>query len=193
LPLAGLGKRSEVTLVRRWAAVVATLPLLLAGCSDDPQPKFEPPPSNSPSESESSSPQPQAWEVKSEKGAVAFAKHWMGVLSGAMNGSGETSALRDISAPDCELCEDFAQRLDRIRSSGGFYRSDGWRVLQAVPVDDMPSGQGAVALRMLQSAESLRESNDSKIIRNPASRATWSTRMEWRRGEWLLTDLELEQ
>jgi hypothetical protein len=179
--------------IRRYVVAAVLLPLLATGCSDDPQPKFEPSPSDSPSEPTSDPAQPKAWEVKSDKGAVAFATHWMDVLSGAMNGSGDTSALRDISAPECELCEDFAQRLDRIRSSGGFYRSDGWRVLQAVPVNHMPSGQGAVALRMFQSAETLRESNDSKVIHNPASRATWSTRMEWRGGEWLLTDLELEQ
>jgi hypothetical protein len=172
--------------------VVAVAPLLLAGCSDDPQPRFEQSPSDSPSESSSDPAEPKAWEVKSEKGAVAFAEHWMDVLSSAMNG-GDTSALRDISAPECELCGDFAQRLDRIRSSGGFYRSDGWKVVQAVTVQEMPSGQGAVALRMFQSAETLRESEGSKVIRHPASRATWSTRMEWRQGAWILTDLELEQ
>jgi hypothetical protein len=180
-----------VTPVRRWVAVAVVLPVLAAGCSDDPEPKFEPSPS--PTESTSSAaPEPKAWEVKSEAGAVAFAKHWIDVLANVMKG-GNTADLRAISAPQCVLCEDFAQRLDRIRESGGFYRSDGWRVLQAVPVEGMPRGQGAVALRMFQSAETLRESADSKVVHHPASRATWSTRLAWRRGAWTLTDLELEQ
>jgi hypothetical protein len=181
-----------VTLVRRWLATAVVVPLVVAGCSDDPQPKFDSSPSPSPSESTSAAAEPKAWEVKSEAGAVAFAKHWMDVLSAAMNGGG-TSSLRALSAPECELCEDFAQRLDRIRAEGGFYRSSGWRVLHVVPVEDMPNGQGAVALRMFQSAETLRESADSQVVRNSASRGTWSTRMAWRRGEWTLTNLELEQ
>ena len=74
---------------RRWMAAAVCVPLLaVGGCSDDePEPKFAP--SESPSPTESSTPAPEAWEVKSEDGAVAFAEHWVDVFNEA-HGSGET-------------------------------------------------------------------------------------------------------
>ncbi len=78
-----LGKRSDVTVVRRWVATAVVVPLLAAGCSDDPEPRFEPSPSPSPTESTSEPAEPEAWEVKSEAGAVAFAKHWIDVFNEA--------------------------------------------------------------------------------------------------------------
>ena len=68
-----------MTVVRRWVATAVVVPLLATGCSDDPEPRFEPSPS--PTESTSAAAEPEAWEVKSEEGAVAFARHWMDVRS----------------------------------------------------------------------------------------------------------------
>ena len=72
-----------MTVVRRWVATVVVVPLLAAGCSDDPEPRFESSPSPSPTESTSAAAEPKAWEVKSEAGAVAFAKHWIDVFNEA--------------------------------------------------------------------------------------------------------------
>ena len=68
---------------RRWMAAAVCVPLLaVGGCSDDdPEPKFAP--SESPSPTDTSTPEPEAWEVKSEDGAVAFAEHWVDVFNQA--------------------------------------------------------------------------------------------------------------
>ncbi len=79
-----------MTVVRRWVATAVVVPLLAAGCSDDPEPRFEPSPSPSPTESTSEPSEPKAWEVKSEKGAVAFAKHWIDVFNEARQGGRDT-------------------------------------------------------------------------------------------------------
>ncbi len=84
----------------------------LAGCTDDPQPRFEEP-TESPSASESTSSaaaEPEPWEEKSKAGAVAFARHWVEVFNEAQT-SGETAALRNaISAR-------WLAELSRISSS----------------------------------------------------------------------------
>ena len=92
--------------VRRCVVAAVVLPLMAAGCSDDPQPKFEPSPSDSPSQSTSDPAEPKAWEVKSEKGAVAFAKHWIDVFNAAME-TGDTTALADLSSDACKSCTYF--------------------------------------------------------------------------------------
>ncbi len=58
-----------MTLVRRWVAVAVVVPLLMAGCSDDPEPTFEEPTETpSPTETTSEPSEPEAWEVRSEAG-----------------------------------------------------------------------------------------------------------------------------
>ena len=178
--------------VRRWVATLAALPLLAVGCADDPEPKFEPSPSPSPTESTSAADSPKPWEVKSEKGAVAFAKHWIDVFNEAMHDN-DTARLRAISDPRCAICEDFADRLDRIDAAGGFYRSSGWTVVAAVPVPAASTGEAGVSLRIREGAAVARESAIARVIRTHAARSTWSSRMKWEAGHWSLTELRLVQ
>lgn len=180
--------------VRRGvAALVTSLVVGLgAGCSD-PEPNIGPASeSPAPSVSETASPEAAPWEEKSRKGAVAFAEHWIQTLSVAMSDP-STDAIRELSDPACELCMDFADRLDRIRDGGGFYRSAGWRVLQAVPRKGLPSNRASVALRIRAASEIFREGGDSSVTRNPGFTATWTSEMKWLDDGWLLTKLELEE
>ena len=73
-----------MTFGRRWLAAAVCVPLLAVGCSDEePTPKFAPSESPSPSETTTPTAEPEAWEVKSEDGAVAFAEHWVDVFNDA--------------------------------------------------------------------------------------------------------------
>ncbi len=59
--------------------------MALAGCTDEPKPRFEEP-TETPSASESTSSaaaEPEPWEEKSKAGAVAFAKHWVDTFNDA--------------------------------------------------------------------------------------------------------------
>jgi hypothetical protein len=179
-----------VTVVRRWVATAVVVPLLVAGCSDDPEPRFEPSPSPSPTESTSEPAQPQAWEVKSEAGAVAFAKHWIDVFNEAMP-TGDTRKLESLSEPACKTCTAFAKRLESIYASGGFYESPGWRILQADASDNMPAGRAVLALRVRQGSERYKDTADSKIVENRASKASYSANLVWTGGTWRVRELRL--
>ena len=180
-----------MALGRRWVAAVA-LVLVAGGCADDePQPEFEPSAESSATASDTSSPDPaakQPWEKKTEAGAVAFAKHWVDVFSTAVN-SGTSEPLRRISAPACTACEAIVTRIDSIAADGGYYETPGWRVVHAVPSDGSPVGKTEVVLRVHQGKEKFKESADSKVMRNPSSRATYSAVLEWQAGAWLMSDL----
>ena len=179
-----------MTPVRRWVATLVVVPLLVAGCSDDPEPRFEESPSPSPSESTSAAAEPKAWEVKSEAGAVAFARHWMDVFNEAMP-TGDTRQLNALSEPACKTCSAFAKRLESIYDNGGFYKSPGWRILQADASDKMPAGRAVLALRVLQGAERYKDTGDSKVVENRASRASYSANLIWTRGSWRVQELRL--
>ena len=96
-----------MTVVRRWVATAVVVPLLAVGCSDDPEPRFEPSPSPSPTESTSEPSEPKAWEVKSEEGAVAFAKHWIDVFNEAA-ATGETEELTSLTGPTCQIVSELS-------------------------------------------------------------------------------------
>lgn len=182
-----------MTIGRRRGPAAALLVVAVVGlsaCSDDPEPTFAPP-SSSPSATESASgPVKEPWERKTDAGAVAFAKHWMATFSEAMN-SGDTTPLLALSAADCQICADFATRLDSINSAGGFYEGDGWTVTEAVPAPNPGEDAAIVALRIREGAERVRESADAEVVEHESAMSSWSAHLEWTNGEWRMADLEL--
>lgn len=107
--------------VRRTTAAVLAAGLLLAGCSDDPEPRFEPTESPSPAESSSSAaPESQSPED--------FIREWF-ELNTEMQNTGETDAFLAASK-DCATCSDLADRVDRIYTAGGAIRIRWQRVVR---------------------------------------------------------------
>jgi hypothetical protein len=177
-----------VTPVRRWVAVAVVLPVLAAGCSDDPEPRFEPSPS--PTESTSSAaPEPKAWEVKSEAGAVAFAKHWIDVFNEATR-SGDAGEVRAASTETCGTCSRFADGIDDLYQGGGSIESQGWKVVQAVPTSSMVISKPRIALRIRQSPQRVTQKN-GEVRSFPGGRETFSARLVWTDSQWLMNDLVL--
>ena len=128
--------------------------------------------------------------MKSEAGAVAFAKHWVDVFNEAMP-TGETRQLQSLSAPSCKTCTAFAQRLESIYASGGFYKSPGWRILQADASNNMPAGRAILALRVLQGSERYKDTADSRLVENRATKASYSANLVWTRGTWRVQEFRL--
>jgi hypothetical protein len=176
-----------VRFVRRYVVAAAVLPLLATGCSDDPQPKFEPSPSDSPSESNSDPAEPKAWEVKSEKGAVAFATHWIDVFNGAA-ASGDTEPLTELSSPACQTCMNFVALIDGIYADGGQYKSAGWAVIGTSSADGLPANQGSVAMRIRQPAERITRPGQP-AERHESATVTYSARLGWEDGQWQMQRL----
>ena len=113
------------------AASLVVAVMALAGCTDEPEPRFEEP-TETPSASDSTSPaaaEPEPWEEKSKAGAVAFAQ--IGSSTSTMR-LGE----RRYGGPDehqftVRDCADAS--ADRIESlivgDGGSFETKGWRML----------------------------------------------------------------
>ena len=174
--------------VRRCVVAAVVLPLMAAGCSDDPQPKFEPSPSDSPSQSTSDPAEPKAWEVKSEKGAVAFTKHWIDVFNEAGK-TGQTSQLKDLSAPTCKSCSNFADQIDDLYAKGGRLETRGWSVLAAVPVEGLPNSKPRVSLRIRQSPQKVYDGESNSVDSFPGGKATFSARLAWVPDGWSMSEL----
>ena len=184
----GLGKRLDVTPVRRWAATLVVVPLLVAGCSDDPEPKFEPASSPSPTESNSAAAEPKAWEVRSEAGAVAFAKHWIDVFNEAGQ-SGHTSDLERLSAPQCKSCSNYVDMIDNLYAGGGRLETRGWTVVAAVPSDGVPVQRSRISMRVRQAPQKLHDGSSGKVESFPGGSATFSAQLVWLSRGWSMSEL----
>jgi Family of unknown function (DUF6318) len=183
-----LGNEAEVKFVRRCVVAAAVVPLLAAGCSEDPQPKFDQSPSPSPTGSSSDSAAPEAWEVKSEEGAVAFAKHWIDVFNEAGK-SGDTSRLRQLSGRRCNSCSNFADMIEDLYSGGGHLETQGWSVLAAVPVNGLPDNEPRISLRIHQSPQKVYEGESGSVDSFPGGKATFSARLTWVPSSWSMSEL----
>src|SRR5262245_60428107 len=120
----------------RHALAAASLLTLLAatGCSDDPEPKFSPTPSASPTTS--ATPDPEAWEVKSEKGAYAFVRHWIETLNQSGQ-DGNTTPLMAVSSQTCTSCKNLVDYIDEVYGNGGSIEGSGWKILS---LGELPPG-----------------------------------------------------
>lgn len=176
------------------AAVIAALALSLTACSeDDPEPKIAPSESTSPSTPATSPTDPPAkepWEKNTRAGAVAFVKHWFTVFSDAMD-DGDVAELRAISAANCVTCVNFADRLEAIYANGGFYKSEGWRVLRTSPgsTEGLDPGEQLILSDVNVAAERSKEDADADVIVNPTTKASYTARIKWDGGTWVMNSL----
>jgi hypothetical protein len=100
--------------VRRALALTAVVPLLLAGCSDDPepQPKMPDPPASS-----SSSPSPTASETVEAESAKEFIRRWQAAAD-EMVVTGETNPFLELSR-GCGPCSAYAGQVADVYERGG--------------------------------------------------------------------------
>ncbi|MCF6376410.1 hypothetical protein L2K70_02220 [Nocardioides KLBMP 9356] len=96
--------------------------LLLAGCTDDPDPtpKIPEPTSSSPSPTASESETPNA------ESAEDFIRKWAAVEA-QMENTGETAEYRAMSK-GCKACSELADNVERVYEAGGYLKWDGWQI-----------------------------------------------------------------
>src|SRR5688500_14938940 len=111
--------------VRRTAAALLGIALLLTGCTDDAEPRFEPIPSASPSESETSA-EPEAQTPEE------FIREWFAAAL-EMQNSGRTEPVAELSR-DCQPCRDLIGTVESIYESGGSIRIDSVEVTRVEAV-----------------------------------------------------------
>lgn len=176
-----------MTIGRHLLTLVAGLPLLLAGCADDPSPQIAPP---EPSASTTLlSPQPkEPWQKKSKAGAVAFAEHWVEVFNEAQE-TGEVDELRAISDSGCGTCTGVMEQIEGLYGSDGHLISKGWKVRSSTAIEQVPTPRSRVALRIHRAAQVVVLGEDAKRKRYPASEVTMSARLAWGPRGWVMQDL----
>ena len=172
-----------MTRVVRLAFVGVVTSLILTGCSGDPEPRFEPPPSTTPTTSEpTEEPEPESYEVRSKEGAVAFARHWVDVFNAAV--SGDTAELVESSDPHCATCNGFLDRIRSVYDAGGSYQAFDWRVLVTSITPRQSLERPELVVRILRGAERYRESSKAEVELSPASRSTYRVELLWGEGGW---------
>lgn len=108
--------------VRRSLALTIAVPVLLAGCSDDPErtPKMPDPTSSSPTPSPTESEEPEA------ESPEEFIRRWVEANT-RMQNSGEVEEYSALSSK-CRPCLQTARRVEQIYANGGFVKTGGWIV-----------------------------------------------------------------
>lgn len=178
--------------VRR--AVAAGLPLLVgsvsAGCSGGDE-RSEPvidqqavASEATPSPTPSATPAPEPWEKRTKAGAVAFVEHWVEVFNEA-GATGDSSGLRTVSTPECTTCLQLATLIDDFAAEGVTIRTDGWRTRVVQPASFQDSAPYDMLVSIRRSPQVVR-SSDGSIERFPGGPQTYSARVIWRNGQWLM-------
>ena len=118
--------------VRRALALAAVVPLLLAGCSDDPEPtpRMPDPTSSSPT------PTPTESEAPEAESAEDFIRRWV-EAGDEMQVTGETADYASMT-PDCRPCQSFVTSVEDVYDAGGNAEFAGSRVVQIRRVGDEP-------------------------------------------------------
>ncbi|WP_341231172.1 DUF6318 family protein [Nocardioides salarius] len=177
---------------RHLAYAAGAAVLALAGCGgDDPTPQVaDPTPTASVSASPSASAavEKEAWEKKTDDGAVAFVEHWLEVFNEAET-TGETQVLEDLSAPGCETCANFVEITNDIYGAGGFIKSEGWKI-QQVGRPTETATETVVAFNVDQTPQRVRQTAESETLARPGGKLSLSAHLAWRGGKWVMNRLD---
>lgn len=161
--------------------LVLLVPLLLAGCSSEPEPVVA-----DPTPAVTSSPTPvESSSAAAPETAEAFIKRWLSA-SVDMQNAGDSSSYRAM-APVCKPCIDLADRVDSYYEAGGFIRFLGQ---EATEISAVPSGSGTTALRVKikTRATSYRVSADAPTSRIEGGDDVLEVVLERSSDDWTVKD-----
>ncbi|GAB2625211.1 hypothetical protein GCM10027270_10010 [Nocardioides ginkgobilobae] len=189
LPGAKLSGRQQMRRTIGPLASGLALVAALSACGGDPAPQFEAEPSAEPTTaSPSASAEPEPWQERTPEGAVAFAKHWTATFSEAFK-TGETTALDEISAKQCEGCNFFVALIREVYDGGGSIDGDAWQFVNAGW--SSPKGNEsivAVTGTMRIPAQTIRRSGEEPSVAAPLTERYIFT-VSWTEGRWQTTEL----
>lgn len=170
-------------------ALALGLVLALSACGGDPEPQFEADPSPAPSEVTTSAPAKEAWEEKSDDGAIAFVEHWVEAFSDAFQ-TGDTAAVRDLADAGCDACDGLVDLIDAAYADGGSIRGDAWSVVAARPSGTPPEGRAAVSADIEQPQQVVKKAGE-RPMRTSAGEATYLFELSWD-GGWAVSSILFE-
>lgn len=175
---------------RTIGTLASTLALAaaLSACGGDPEPQFEAEPSAEPTASSpSASAEPEAWEERSDDGAVAFVEHWISEFN-AMQTSGQTEDFAELAAATCETCQNFVAITTEIYANGSRIESKGWSITEVgVPASQEGSSRD-VSVRITQAPEVI-YGPDGDSEEKAGGQITVIATVTWRGDSWLMKEL----
>ena len=138
--VAGMGSFAVLTLfsgrhlmhVRRVLALALAVPVLLAGCSDDPVPTPKIPDATS----SSPTPTPTESETPQAESPEDFIRRWV-KAGDEMQVTGETAEY-DAITPKCKPCQAFVDNVAAVYEGGGSADFAGSRIVNIKRVGDPP-------------------------------------------------------
>jgi hypothetical protein len=141
--------------VRRALALTLAVPVLLAGCSDDPEPtpNIPDPTSSSPTPTEPATEEPEA------ESPEEFIRRWVEANT-RMQNSGEVEEYSTLSSK-CRPCLQTAKRVEQIYANGGFVKTDGW-ILGKVIDRSGTTGNPVLDLEIESSPTTFKERADAE-------------------------------
>ncbi len=177
----------------RRALTTAAAVLLLAACSEDPEPVLtEPTVTSTPSSPSTSSVRPpEPWEERSTRGAVAFVRHWLIEFNVAAN-TGSTDVLANLGTKRCQTCNNFVAYIRAIYKGGGTYEAKAWTPIATAPVPGLSADEAVVNFRVRQPPERI-ERPGQPIERNKRDFATYTASLVWIDKQWVMDRLVLQQ
>lgn len=173
------------SIARRLIALLATLCLVLltTSCSDDDKdPESEPSDSTSASPTAPSTsaspvdteptepPAPEGMAEDSKQGAELLVRYYWQLVDYAQL-TGDVKAMKTLSRPGCEACNNGLSALRGIHKAGGFIRGGkhAVRALKVTRLGSVDSGAYRVDLILSSSRQKARASAEAKLDTVPAS------------------------
>lgn len=157
--------------VRRSAALALVAALVLAGCQDEPEPRFDPTPSDSSSPTDPETDEPAA------QTAEEFIEEWFRVNT-EMQNTGDSAEFRGIS-PSCRPCTRLAEQVDGFYGAGGYVRID-HQVVRKVTNLSRTEYLATVDAAPTE----YRTSSESKIQRLEGGQTEYRVILRQRNGSW---------
>lgn len=181
--------------MRRTTGTLATTLVLVAtlsACGGDPEPRFQEEPSAAPSAaSPSVSAEPEAWEERTDEGAVAFVEHWIDVFDESKE-DGDTNELAALSSSNCVTCQNFIEMTNEIYANGGSVTSEGWAI-ESISEPVRSKNSTLLAVNILQSPQQIRRTSDSKVEKFEGGKIDFAFTLRWREGAWTVEAVDAVQ
>ncbi|HEY8454169.1 MAG TPA: DUF6318 family protein [Actinopolymorphaceae bacterium] len=169
-------------------AVVAACGVALAGClTSPPEPSPLTTTKQEPDDTASATKTPATSDGLEADSPVAAARQFFELINAAQR-SGDVSALRAASAPECENCKTVADYIGGIYERGGRYEGDfDVRIVEAYRVKG--TDPAVVVVTIDRKDYELVPESGAKPTPQPGQKTVWGVTVEERDGRWLVTKL----
>ncbi len=121
---------------------------------------------------------PDVAKEESKEGLIAFGEHWFDLVNYGYE-TGDAAPVREISAPDCEICESFYDDLEKGYVDDDWIQGGKISVLQTgTKFIQTPEGRYQLLLSIRQDASANRGPNGKVYVEAPIDESTTAQIME---------------